>query len=381
MEKKACIILLASIIILVSFSLIKNSEAQLFNSSQDQAINAFININKAIENKSLNVPYSGAYINENNILVVGLTDLNPVFINAIKAIAGKNPIIFEKREFTFDEVWYIYNQIRDEVLQIPSVTGIGIDEKVNKISIGLDDTDESEIVIQILNALDVPSSIIIFEQANTPRPVSRFDRHRPLMGAIAVQSASNINPNGKHSLGFSAIDNQGNRGIVVSGHAVTGTNDHIYQPEFSSNNYINKVTRDPQGARYSDAAWVPTTQVQGFIYRYLGVHGWVSQNNTPVGMIVTRHGISSGTGNGKILRRYHTQDSKKYGTLYDQVRVEIRSWDGDSGGPFTNATDESNVSILGITVSADDGYGWTYYSPMDGIRQDLNINRPLWYNE
>ncbi|MCM1986331.1 MULTISPECIES: S1 family peptidase [Methanococcoides] len=195
---------------------------------------------------------------------------------------------------------------------------------------------------------------------------SRSSYWRPLIGGIKITRILNVGS----TLSFAAVDDNGNEGYVMSGHAALnagGIGGNIYQYLLP----VGDVT--DIGGYYSDAAWVEYSNVDPSIYYTDSnvVKDVYDQTDPLLGSMVYKSGKESGLTSGVVTAKYQTQPSQSFGTLYKQFSATYNSDDGDSGGPVFITTPTGKVVLHGVHRGRYNGYA--SFSPISGVMNDLDV--------
>lgn len=236
-----CLFLLASLILLITGVAYAAQTQQLNGNSantdlgldvlppgnQSESIKLYRQIIDVLKTDT-SIPYAGAYIDDNDVLNVGLVENKIEHQNLFRSLAKNVPIKFYNADYTFKELRALQFKMRnisDNLIDkgVP-LEGWYIDEIDNKLCIVLKEITDSN-VNEITNIIGSVDSVNFVEGYNTLN--GRTDRFRPLIGGVQVYS---LGDNSYSTIGFSVFDNQGGSGVVVSGHAVEGVGDDIFQP-------------------------------------------------------------------------------------------------------------------------------------------------------
>jgi hypothetical protein len=206
---------------------------------------------------------------------------------------------------------------------------------------------------------------VVFRIGGTEIEESRSSYWRPLIGGIKIKDLWTVDS----TLSFAAVDGQGNKGYVMSGHAAMdagGVGATIIQ----YNGGIGYVT-DIVGL-FSDSAWVQYSNVNPKIYYDDTniVRDVYNYGDPSLGFTVYKSGKQSGLTSGIVTEEYENQNSQTFGTLLDQFRATYSSAGGDSGAPvFTKYG--TKVVIRGVHRGS---YGSdATFSPISGVILDLDV--------
>lgn len=277
--------------------------------------------------------YGGSYIDDNGELVVLLVENSDYGISAIEQATGSDDVQTIKCQHSFNElitVIEIINENLDYLIENDVViTEMYEDVYSNTVKITVLELDEAKEKM-IRQIVDSPCMEII--GSDDFSSLEEID----IKGGFKITSNDN---NRNSTLGFCATKN-GNEGFVIAGHA----GDKIDE-SFSYNSWIIGevlTTTFTKSSAYADAAFLEKTSdadttydIGGYACRTLAE----SVSDYPVGMVIYKYGISTGTTSGKILSNYCTttidmnDDDVVDMTLTNQTKADYESADGDSGCP------------------------------------------------
>lgn len=130
---------------------------------------------------------------------------------------------------------------------------------------------------------------------------------------------------------------------------------------------------NPGGPRYSDAAFVPTTNIRPTIWPDRQITGWKPSYYTGVGTPVAKEGRTTGNTSGHIYSTHVTIPWTPFGTLYHQVLATYYSEGGDSGAPVFSPRSSSSAVLFGIHAGRFGDFA--VYSPVEGIQWDLDLRQ------
>ena len=321
---------------------------------------------------SLGIPLAGIYVDAWTATIhVGLTEVADEYTAPIEAIVaqveGVNLEFFEAR-FTELELGRLKAQIEASFLRIcsPAEQGVplvctGVDIRNNGLVVFL-----REIRPEYVAAIrEVVGDEVPIEFVEGEVNLDRTGKHRPLLGGI--QLATDL---GTSTLSFQATAG-GESGFVMTGHA-GDIGDRVWQPSRWIWNRVGTISADPPGTGYSDAAFVPNSDIDPLVWPDRNIVDWSASYETEVGTPVNIEGITSGGTSGIIAWRYinFIVDYTYY--LYGQVIATYESEPGDSGAPTFQTDAQGNAIILGTHWGAAGDYA--IYSPVEGIAFDLELD-------
>ncbi|AKB84121.1 hypothetical protein [Methanococcoides methylutens] len=206
------------------------------------------------------------------------------------------------------------------------------------------------------------------------------DSFNPFVGGIQIQAVKSGSTYAA-SLGFPVKKSNGNEGFVTAKHFADTVGLEIYQPT-TNGNLVGTVTE--LAGHNADAAFIDVEDDSKVVPKiFLGsggeayVRGYKSQAPTQdwVGWRVYKTGQTTGVTGGNIAGIGVTLDSDGY-KYYNQVKATYTSLPGDSGSPVYIL--DGGCKIVGITRSKSPDGTISYFSPLSGVINDLNVI-PLTY--
>lgn len=180
------------------------------------------------------------------------------------------------------------------------------------------------------------------------------------------------------TLGFRATLLNGTQGFVMTGHsAFEGFT--VFQP-YSTwgglGNRVGTIIVNPVRDRYSDSAFVTSTvSVDPKVWPDRFIIDWIPSYNTPIGSLVSKEGISSGYTEGVIVATgFEFRHTLLQFQICQQILTTYSIIDGDSGGPVFGIPGFNGfIYLYGIHVGRTLDHRYAIYSPIQGIRNDLNL--------
>lgn len=296
-------------------------------------------------------------------------------------------------DYSFLELrrWYRAGALK--LLALDGVFKSDIDERANRLAIGVETPEAEDAVARELPALGIPEEAVEVRRGTPPLPTNSInDRHRPLVGGLQVSTSQ-----GACTLGFVAI-RQGVVGFVTNSHCTVNQGGvdftNFHQPTVSGT--ANKVGNEsvdppyftgagcpvkpaPWNCRYSDAAFIRLSagvsyQVGRLARPSLGSSVWNSANtlrvvgeqNWPVlGQTVEKIGRSTGRTSGVVDETcVNITQSTNSKTFLCQTSALYFAAEGDSGGPvFKQIPGTNDVTLIGLH------WGWwgegSVFSPIN----------------
>jgi hypothetical protein len=278
----------------------------------------------------------------------------------------------------------------------PGVILTDIDERSNRLKVGVESAAYVSVVEMRLTRLGIPRTAVnIVETQPYVVAATLRDRIRPIEGGIQIGFSLFL-----CTLGFNGV-RSGVAGFVVNSHCtdvqggVEGT--QHYQPRVDTGNFIGTEIADPLYSatkcpleltghlcRYSDSAYSQrdalVTADQGFIARTDGVNTGsltisgqfriVSEGPSVVGATVNKVGRTTGWTQGQVTDT--CVNVLVLGSLIAQLcqdMVDAGVGSGDSGSPVFAITSGNDVQLRGILWGGTlDGASFVY-SPIANIQR------------
>jgi hypothetical protein len=264
------------------------------------------------------------------------------------------------------------------LLALPGMVSTDVDERSNRVRIGVERREVAWQVRDRLGALGVPAEAVEVVVTRPFHYTSLTSKHRPVIGGLQIAFSQYL-----CTLGFEAV-RAGVSGWVINSHCsgkqggVQGTVE--YQPSNTSANRIGVETVDPvyfskspcpggRKCRRSDSAFVrrdaAVTTARGVARPALGAVAWngtdkfriVKKSDPLVGQIVTKVGRTTGRTKGAVQFTCVTVNVS--GTNITQICQSIAGYGsagGDSGSPvfrIVNSPAKNDVSLGGIHWGSD----------------------------
>jgi hypothetical protein len=384
---------------------------------------------KAFHDLARDVPaFGGFFLDGDGSLVVHLTGLEHgramqaalvPFLQRLAAERG-NPqgriprILYRKADFSFPQLSAWRDRVEDPLFAIEQVVLVDIDERDNRIFIGLTDEGGRAEAELLLRELRAPAGMIRVEVIGAALPQSGSAAGtassdpgtclhlqgicRPLMGGFQIAfGRDGGSPVILCTLGFTAL--VGNQPAFV-------TNAHCSDDEWNfdatlyhqphADHRIGQEAADPNGwscetsfkCRYSDANLVHASVATdvGYIARPTAIGSLTVSGTQPrftvgasgdayVGETVYMVGHVSGLQRGTVDKTCtsfkKTAELRWHKVLCSDV-TDLNAAGGDSGSPMFLWNGSSDVvTLVGVLFARTGTYDHTFFSPMSGIRQDL----------
>jgi hypothetical protein len=300
-------------------------------------------------------------------------------------------------QYNFLDLHSWHQDLSPAVLSIPGVVSTDIDENVNRLRIGVEDSKEAlEAVEKSLAGLSVPREAVVISVTKPIYPYLRNFR-RPLRGGLQINFGNFL-----CTLGFIAVRN-GVNGYVTNSHCTTtqgGVQNTVeHQPIASgTTNRVGIEIADPtyfsgsgcpagRVCRRSDSSFIqvphpsgPTVAiargtiarpaVNSFNWNGVDIFNITGEADPLVGQSVTKVGRTTGRTVGTVQQTCVNVNVS--GTNITQLCQSISNYGnagGDSGSPVFRITSLPSVILVGINWG---GNGTTsVFSPITNIQQEL----------
>jgi len=298
------------------------------------------------------------------------------------AAAGPVRVVYGQYDFLQLKGWH--ERMRTDVLGVAGVVMVDVDERSNRVRVGVENQEQQAAVKKQLAKLGIPEAAINIEVTEPIFFASHTLRSnvRPLQGGLQINFGNFV-----CTLGFLAV-RSGVQGMVTNSHCTNvqgGVENTVYHQASASGttNRIALELRDPtyftggvcpagRRCRYSDTSFAriphpsgPSVTInQGYIARTTGLNSLVINHSAPrfrivsetasplAGTVLNKMGRTTGWSQGAVSST--CADVSVSGTnitLLCQDFVNARSAGGDSGSPvfrITNSHSSGDVSLYGI---------------------------------
>ncbi len=323
-----------------------------------------------IDDVNANFPmfYGGAYINGEKKLVIQVTSLDESVIEYFENIIDLTNVVFEEVRYSYDELKQAHAEIVKKMEAtstdslISKIAGVGIsfpDNAVNLYLVTSESVAKSDSVSrEIQNKISTFDNIKIIATPTKDTP------------SAAVEPGTEIKNSGySRSIGFWAVDEDGNLGIVTAPHSSIseGTTMSIGTRTFGT-------ATTPYYSENVDAVFVERTNTYFSATRF--VSGWdfnlTSSGNTilAVGSTTYSKGISSGCQTGEIIDNNYTTS---YG-ISNCVLTSATCDSGDSGGIVAGSGTSSSRYVAGIITGEQGGTSYVIYVKVVNILSTLGVS-------
>lgn len=323
--------------------------------------------------------FGGAYVGADGALHVWLTRpadaarARAALTPGLRAASAGAKTVVHRADYTFAQLKVWHDKLAG-MLAMPGVTMTDIDERVNRLTLGVEHTAETAARVKAALALHgIPRAAVDVVTATAVTPTLR-DRTRPLRGGVQIQSSVIECTLGLPAIrsgifGFvtnshcSAIRSQVDNGLFWQSSQAAGNNDlvgaELVDPPFKTGGTCPTGRR----CRLSDTNFVRSDVdvAVGRIARpALGSTNWngtstfrVTEAFDPVlGSTVQKVGRSTGRTQGTVARTCENSNVLNTDiTLLCQGVADYVSADGDSGAPVfevTNSPATNDVRVVGV---------------------------------
>jgi hypothetical protein len=260
--------------------------------------------------------------------------------------------------YSFAQLHRWHTRITARVLGMTGVTSTDVDDRRNRIAIGVDDLRLTPLIRARMNAMNVPLDAVVIERGEGDSPMGSLQATvRPLAGGTQITGAGKI-----CTLGFTATRGNVN-GIVTNSHCTasrTGVSgSSYYQATSSTSNKVGVESVDPslyangskpcphgRVCRYSDAAFIAfssgVSYLKGRVARpaannttswdQSGAYRIVAEESPVVGRTVTKIGRTTGLTEASVSRTcINVGVTDTNITMLCQAQASLGSQPGDSG--------------------------------------------------
>lgn len=288
--------------------------------------------------------YGGVYIDDAKNLVIQVTDVTDEIIAYFGDIIDLDNVIFNEVDYSYSTLQDQYNIILNDVIlpkTIPSVNGISIVAKDNSVNIYVSEDNSTSIMPYSTESID---DFIMIDNVN-------------IINDSVISSCSSVEPGSKlnmanstsyRSVGFWAIDSNGNYGIITAPHGTLSVGQQMTINGSTFGTTTKKVfsgTVDVAFVQRTNSSFTPTRSITGVSY---SINGYTTA--TPEGATVITVGATTGVQIGTVLSSstsatYHDQ------TITDLLLTSTQVAGGDSGGIVLKLSSDSKLYISGIMVA------------------------------
>lgn len=359
--------------------------------------------------------FGGIYLDrtDNNLAYVYLVDMTQLdaVIRAIKEVFGSAPPSVERYQalqgqFSFLQLKGWYDTLRPQT-GIPEIVATDIDDKRNRILIGIASQEGEEAVRNLVNTLNIPSEAVITEVMPRAQPLTHTLESKRELFDGGLQGGMQIERDQGGACTLSYVGQTVNGlGFFTASHCTNiwgGVEGTIFHQPAPPNRRIGVENLDPpflppggncpagKRCRYSDSAFAlldgGITASQGRIARTTGT-GTIQVNHDnpnfriinqagqpPVGIVLDRMGRRTGWSWGDVANACVDTD-----VLNSDIRLFCQDWVTNTTGTFPEGGDSGSPVFRGTATPGDkEAYGilWGIAAPkwifsnFVGITQEL----------
>jgi hypothetical protein len=344
--------------------------------------------------------FGGAYVGANGELRLVLTDTSDAVAVAAEAavrdIIGadrplpQGPVAVDKGQYGFDHL--MANRVRSRpVMALAGVVSLGVDERQNRVKIGVVDDAARRSVQRELLRLGVNTDAVLIQTTQPIGNLANTDMIRPVVGGTQIA----LSGGGTCTLGFVA-SRKGKRGYLTNSHCtnIQGGNEATTHAQAGGSDTIGTEIADPmyftggdcpddRRCRWSDSSFgkmdAGITNQRGDIYKTsLSRYRVVVEVDYPLGgEHVRKMGRTTGESSGEVIDTCCDSNVKDSDiTQLCQDYVEAASMKGDSGSPvFMNWSPtpgaENPVAAMGLLWGGPDDGSYFVFSAFWNIEEDL----------
>jgi hypothetical protein len=344
--------------------------------------------------------FGGMYYDDKGRLVLRLTHAPaaPAAERAIAAVFGREKlpaagVVTEPAAWSFRQLKALQERVTPEVLSLAGVVLTDVDERSNRVAIGVENAEARSRVERVLARLGVTRAAIDIVEVSAVIPNNIQGGWRPLAGGPQLETP------GKYcTLGFSAYQG-GTPGFVTNSHCTQTQGGVEYTPAYQSvqPDYVGTEVTDPFYAsggscpagricRYSDSAFFQaSTSINYYVAQTPGpfnltVSSWLLATGAvqypSQGQTVYKTGRSSGTTSGTIQWACATINSggtpHTYYCNYIATSPAQNAAAGDSGSPVYFISGNT-ATLTGLMW----GSGWNpwhfAFAPLGTVQYELGV--------
>ncbi|MCP3162300.1 S1 family peptidase [Myxococcus qinghaiensis] len=344
--------------------------------------------------------FGGMYHDEKGRLVVRLVNATaaPAARRAIAAVFGEDKlpsagVVTEPATWTFSQLKSLQERLTPEVLALPGTVFTDVDEKSNRVAIGVERSEARATVERAIARLALARDAVDIIEMGPIRPATVQSGWTPVGGGLQIETP------GKYcTLGFPALQG-GTLGFVTNSHCTTVQGGVESTPAYQAVApwQVGTETTDPGYAtggscpagrvcRSSDSAFfradaaIGTYVVQTPGAFNLNISAWWDVTGKVLypsqGQVVFKTGRTTGTTNGTIEWACATVNSggtpQTYYCNYIATSPTQNGAGGDSGSPVYFLTG-NGVTLTGLMWGAGSS-PWNFgFSPLGGVQAELGV--------
>ena len=335
------------------------SYSKIIEYFQKSSVKTYSTKNTSSNNELINC-YGGSFIDSDGKLNINLVKNTYSLQEEINQIANDDTLIYNKCNYSYNELRNVYDQICEHINEY-NITEVSIIESKNKVIVYGENINEiSNKLTNIIN-----TNAVEFQELN-----SQYSKCATYDLKAGEYVSSDIY---ESTIGFCGKDENGNKGIIIAGHAVNAIGNTVYN---SNGKKIGTVTKRKESGNV-DAAFVKIEN--GLFAKFNATYqlsdgsniwSWLPSSSIPEGTQLKKYGITTGQTSGKVITNTTTFTVGSI-THTDVVRTSIYAQPGDSGGPVikTIPTTSENCLVgtcMGIATYSN-GTVELYFTKIDNI--------------
>jgi hypothetical protein len=365
------------------------------------------NLDEAFARVSREVPAFAGLWKDGESLVIALTDtssrITEQVLPVIRAVFRGRSVLPDRVRFiqvqhSFTNLQEARRRARD-LLSDESATLIDVDERQNRLVIGIADLHQEEAVRERLITMGIEEKLVRIEQVAPFKPLGDIgylqSRVRPLVAGIEVDNESG----GSGTLGL-VLKRNGQRGFITSSHGTSiqgGVEGTVFfqvdrtEPEdrigvetvdpFYFNHSANPDCPSGRVCRFSDVAFFSLDETvmakRGVIAAWSWPYGSYPEQKvvgivpiTLCGETLLKMGKTTGRTGGEVTRTCADLDSTSSNvTLLCQDIIDHGSEEGNSGSPVYSFSPTNQVKFHGLAALGN--VAQTAFSPVSAIAEEL----------
>ncbi|KFE71958.1 hypothetical protein [Hyalangium minutum] len=344
--------------------------------------------------------FGGMYYDEKGRLVVRLVHASaaPAAQRAIAAVFGPEKLpaegmVTEPAARSFAQLKALQERITPDVLSQAGVVLTDVDEKSNRVAIGVERAEVKPSLEKAIERLGVARDAIDIVEVGPIFPTNVQGGWRPITGGLQIET-----PGSYCTLGFAALQG-GTLGFVTNSHCTQTQGGVEYTPAYQAvyPNHAGTEITDPSYTsggscpagricRYSDSAFFSaSTSVSPLVAMTpgafnLGISSWLEVPGKVLypsqGQIVYKTGRTSGTTSGSIQWACATVNSGStphtYFCNYIATSSQQNGAPGDSGSPVYFLSGNT-AQLTGLMWGAGSD-PWNFaFAPLGSIQNELGV--------
>lgn len=358
-------------------------------------------LDEALLRVNATVPgFAGMYYDETGRLVVRVVQAEaaPAARRAIATVFGPEALpaegwVAEPATYTFAQLKALQERITPEILAQPGAVLTDVDERANRVAIGIEDARARPVMEKLLRGLAVMREAIDIVEVGPIRPSHVQGAWRPLTGGLQIET-----PGSYCTLGFSAVQ-AGQLGFVTNSHC-TQTQGGVESTIASQPVYPNTVGTEVTDPGYSTGGSCPAGRLcrnsdSAFFLAHTSVNPLVARTPAPFdlnisqwlevpskvlypsqGQVVHKTGRTSGTSSGTIQWACATVNGggvpHTYFCNYIATSTQQIGAPGDSGSPVYFLSGNT-AQLTGLMWGAGSN-PWNFaFAPLGSIQGELGI--------